>query len=301
MIMTSRRRFLTYAVAAVPVAALGAPAVASATTAAGELPPYVGAAAGAEPPYDFGAVWDQAERDLGRLTYRRCFDSTTPEVGNENWRLADAPNNFYSVKPPNNDFRGIAEGKYDERLAAVVRALPRGTKFTMYHEPEDNMSGEDFFHMYERVHTIFKAERPDPSDVELWYVAMAYQWRTNSKGNVGTNEGWVDAAKLVDGVSLDVYASPWYFTKLADDEGLHRWWELIKEPSGKKWGISERGITADNGEEARLEMLEEDWEFVNDRCADIYLYWQSPRDGTWPLTTKAELQLYRSYTRMGRR
>jgi hypothetical protein len=39
---------------------------------------------------------------------------------------------------------------------------------------------------------VVKRLRPE---LQLWYVAGAYQWRTNSRGDVATNAGWIDAAK----------------------------------------------------------------------------------------------------------
>lgn len=312
----SRRKFLVAAGAAaasVGLAGLGLRSAWSDTgPASGEAPadggsdaakqvPFVGAAAAGKGSYDYGKVWDEVQEKIGdgKLTYRRCFDPTLPEAGRENWRRAKAAHSFYSAKPPKGDFKGLAEGKYDDRIRTLVRDLPAGTKFTVFHEPENDMSGRDFHRMFTRLHKVVKKERPD--DVQLWYVAMAYQWRTNSKGHVDTSDGWLDAAKLADAVGIDIYASG-HFRTLDKDKGFKRWWEQIREPvgDGKQWGVIERGITADKGEAARLEILDADWKFATAHGADSFLYWQSPKDGSWQLTTSAEVKAYRKIAAAGR-
>ncbi|NEE04396.1 hypothetical protein [Phytoactinopolyspora halotolerans] len=264
------------------------------------LPPYVGCAAGRAGAYDPQEEWDKAQRDLGggKLTYRRAFDSTIPSPGGEAWRDADAPAHFYSVKPPGNDIQGFIDGRYDDRLRALVRDLPNGTKFTMYHEPEDNMSGQTFYQMFRRLYDVVNDERP--RYVQVWYVAMAYQWQTNSKGNVGTNDGWIDAARLADGVGIDVYAPDWDFTAIEDDGGYQRWRNLIAEPSGRPWGVIERGISGHAGESARRDMLSQDWEFAKANESKFFLYWQSDRGGDWLLLGPAEQAYHRTMADEGR-
>lgn len=310
----SRRKFLIAAgatAASVGLAGLGlraawsdtGPAKGAATPAGGTAgkAPFVGAAAAGEGSYDYGKVWDDVQETIGagKLTYRRCFDPTLPKAGKENWRRAKAPNSFYSAKPPKGDYKGLAEGKYDDQIRNVVKDLPAGTKFTMFHEPENDMSGQSFHRMFKRLHKVLKEERPD--DVQLWYVAMAYQWRTNSKGHVDSNAGWIDAAKLADAVGIDIYAGS-HFKALEEDKGFDRWWKEIRQEVGneKLWGVIERGITADKGEAARLEILDADWKFVTAKGADAFLYWQSPKDGSWQLKSKAEVKAYQKIAAAGR-
>lgn len=299
------KRFVATLVALVTGVAATVAIGTSAVAAPGEeIFPYVGAFAGEDPPddYDRQLWWDKAQHDIGggKLTYRRVFDPTLPEVGKEDWRKTDAPCNFYSAKPPNNDIQGYIDGLYDDRLRAVAEALPECTVFTVYHEPEDNMSGQTFYQLMQKTIDVVKGVRPD---IEVWYVAMAYQWMTNSKGNVGTNDGWLDAAKIADGVGIDVYAPRWYFNKLEDDEGFWRWWDLIKKPSGKKWGITERGISADFGDDARAEMLKDDWKFSARMGAEMFLYWHTDigQDEQWWLLGPKEQLTYRVMAHQGRK
>jgi hypothetical protein len=193
------------------------------------------------------------------------------------------------MKPPGGDINGFLAGRYDGALKAVIRVLPAGTKVTMYHEPEDNMSGQTFAALLGHFRTVVKSVRPELS---VWYVAMAYQWQTNSKGHVATNQGWIDAAKTADAVGVDVYARAGYFKSLADDAGFTRWWNEIKVPSGKAdWGVIERGISNENGGAARAKILDDDWAFAKSHGLRTFLYWDSGGD---ELTGPQETAVYRS-------
>lgn len=264
----------------------------SAAGAAAPAQPWVGAASAG----NSQSGWDQTNSDLGKgkLSYRRSFDKSIPAAGKEAWRDADAPHHFYSVKPPNGDIAGFIDGKYDKQLGAVAKDLPAGTRFTVFHEPEDNMSGPDFAKVAKKTVSVVKGAN---AGAEVWYVAMAYQWRTNSKGNVTTNKGWIDAAKVVDGVGVDVYASKSHFVAMEDDKGFQRWWAEIVKPSGKKWGVIERGVVADSGTKARVDTLTKDWALAKSRKADMFLYWNAAE---YELTDPAEHQAYQKIAAEGR-
>lgn len=295
----SRRTILASAAGGAAAMAVGQTAQAESPSVQAQLP-YVGCAASLAGSYDPQVEWDKAQDQIGggKLTYRRCFDSTIPASSNAAWRETDAPANFYSVKPPNGDIQGVIDGDYDAQLRAVVRDLPNGTKFTMYHEPEDNMSGATFNQLFQHVYQVVKDERPQY--VPVWYIAMAYQWQTNSKGNVGTNAGWIDAARTADGVGIDIYAPDWDFVSVEADGGYQRWRDLIADPSGKPWGITERGIDPANGQAARLEMLQQDWEFAKANSSKFFLYWQSTHGGDWRLTGSNEQAYHREMAAEGR-
>jgi hypothetical protein len=91
---------------------------------------------------------------------------------------------------------------------------------TVWHEPENDMPGNRFAALTRRAYDDLKTVRPD---VEYWTVAMAYQWETNSRGNTGTPAGWVDAARHVDAVGIDIYAPHWDFQPVRNDRGFQRW------------------------------------------------------------------------------
>jgi hypothetical protein len=292
-------RFLVIVLAA-SLTAAGLGTTSAGATEAAASTPWVGAYTGChnQCTTDPATLWNQKNRLIGdgKLSYSRDFNPTIPPVGKEAWRKVPSPYHFYSVKPPEDDINGFLAGRYDNALRAVIRALPAGTKVTMYHEPEDNMSGQTFAALLGHFRTVVKSVRPELS---VWYVAMAYQWRTNSKGHVTTtNKGWIDAAKAADAVGIDVYASRSNFKTLADDTGFTRWWNEIKVPSGKAdWGIIERGISNENGEAARAKMLDDDWSFAKARDVHIFLYWDQ---GGNELTGAKETATYRSIAAQGR-
>ena len=290
---------LTAGLTALGLGASSASATKAAPLALQTTTPWVGAFTGCrgECTTDPATLWNEKNRLIGggRLSYSRDFDPTIPVVGKEAWRKVPSPYHFYSVKPPQEDINGFLAGRYDDALKAVIRALPAQTKVTMYHEPEDNMSGSTFAALLRHFKTVVKSVRPELS---VWYVAMAYQWRTNSKGNVTTNKGWIDAAKTADAVGIDVYAPRSNFKSLADDAGFTRWWNEIKIPSGKAdWGIIERGISDENGEAARVKLLTADWSFAKAHGVRFFMYWDQ---GKYELKGAKETAAYRSIAAEGR-
>ncbi|GAA4011879.1 hypothetical protein GCM10022247_38000 [Allokutzneria multivorans] len=258
-----------------------------------DTPIWVGASTGSD-----GKAWSVAQEEIGsgKLSYRRSFDQTLPEPSSANWHAAGSKH-WYSAKPIGKDVQAYIDGKHDEQLGALARSLPAGTIFTVYHEPEDNMSGATFAKLMRKTVTVVKAANPG---VRVWYSAMAYQWETNSKGNVGSSDGWIDAARAADGVALDIYAGPGDATPIRADKGFKRWWDLIKVPSGKPWGISERGIAEEHGEQKRVSMLIDDWALAKERGAHHFLYWQHNNDGRWKLSTEAEKAAFRVIAAQGR-
>ena len=286
------KRLLALLVATVPLVVGTIPSSAAAAPL-----PWFGANAGGEGSSQ--QLWDDTNQQLGggKLAIRRSFDSTIKPSGREEWRRTDAKRQFYSVKPPGNDVQGFLDGEYDAQLRVTAKGLPSGSRFTVYHEPEDNLSGATFAKLMRRTVTIVHAANPG---VEVWYVAMAYQWETNAKGNVGTNAGWIDAARAADAVGIDVYSPGWDFGPIRDDRGFKRWWKELRVPSGKPWGIVERGIDDSRGETVRIQTLRDDWALAKERGATLFLYWNSPRDGTWKLTGAREQSAARAIAKEAR-
>jgi hypothetical protein len=262
-----------------PCIMLGLSFTAIATHAEKTSSPLVGVHS--QPPENW--TIDNKELGGGKLRMSRDFDSTIPAVGNEGWQRANAPKHFYSMKPPNDDIQGFIEGKYDKEFRAVVKALPPWTNLTVYHEPEDNMDGKTFYKLIKHAHDVAHDERKDRNDIHVWYVAMSFQWETNSKGNVSTPEGWLDAAKYVDRVGVDVYARDNNFVDIGRNKGFMAWWNKIAVPAGKiangKWGIMERGISRNQGADEQIKILQADWQWATTHNADIFLYWNADTNG----------------------
>lgn len=268
-------------------------------------PPWVGARTtcvdcGTKP----RALWEQKNAAIGKgkLNISRDFDPTLRPVGKESWRKVPSPQHFYSMKPPDGDISGFVAGKYDRQYREIVAALPSWTQITVHHEPEDEMSGQTFYTLIKHAHDVAHAVR---KDVEVWYVATAFQWETNSKGNVATPEGWLQAAKYVDRAGIDIYASDRRFTEIARSKGFMEWWNQIAVPSGKatkgQWGIVERGISGEKGEQARIDILNADWSWATSHNAALFLYWDVNTKGKYyELDRPNEQKAYQAIAAAGR-
>jgi hypothetical protein len=264
-------------------------------------PPWVGAYVGEQgkPNIDWQAAWDDADRAIGPLRYWRCFDNTIQPPREARFTAVTGARVFYSLKPPGGDVAGFAKGEYAAAYRRLVAALPADAKMTVWHEPENDLSGRRFAALTRRAYDDLKAVRPD---VEYWTVAMAYQWETNSKGNVGSAAGWIDAARHVDAVGIDIYAPRWDFRPMRADRGFQRWLDAIAEASGKPWGVIERGISGHAGHAARTDILADDWSHLTGGGGSMFLYWQADwSGGDWKLEHREETALYRRIAAAGRK
>lgn len=263
---------------------------------------YVGKYGDSDP--DFQALWDASYRDLGPLAYARCFDSAIPAPGGERWRRIVGPRHVYSLKPPAvggvRDWSGWVAGAYTEPYQAVCRALPPGTLLTVLHEPENDMGGDRYLEVTRRALDDLRAVRPDPADVTYLYVAMAYQWGVLS-GNTATVAPWLAAARLVDMVTVDVYAPAGDFGPMSGDAGFARWWVEVVERAGKPWGVTERGISDHAGESARMDVLAADWQHITRHGGRLLSYYNADwKSGAWQLKGAAEKALYGRLAASGR-
>jgi hypothetical protein len=249
-------------------------------------------------------LWKQKNQAIGdgKLTYSRTFDPTIRPVGQESWRKTPSPKHFYSMKPPGNDNAGFIAGKYDREYQAMIRALPSESKITIHHEPENEMSGRTFYQLIKHAHDLAHSVR---KDIQIWYVASGFQWETNKAGNVSSSDGWLEAAKYVDRVGIDVYATKKNFKPLSESKGFKRWWTQIVVPAGKaktgQWGVPERGISGDNGEQARIAILNADWKWVTSQNADLFMYWDyNPKGKYYELDRPNEQKAFQAITAQGR-
>lgn len=261
--------------------------------------PWVGAYVGQQTGTpNYPALWKTAQREYGPLHVWRCFDSSIKTPVTARYNSVPGPVPFYSLKPPNGDVAGFTAGNYTTAYQSVVEGLPYGSHLAVYHEPEDDLTGSTFLSLTQRAYDDAKAVRPD---VTFWYVAMAYQWETNSKGNVGSVAGWLDAAEYVDAVGIDVYAPSTDFKPMSQDGGFARWFNEIAAASGTPWGVSERGVSGHAGETARADILAADWSFLCRNGGQMLLLWDADWDGyPYKLTGSAEKALMRGVASQGR-
>ena len=244
---------------------------------------YVGAQTG-DP--DLAALWRAAQRAYGPLHVWRCFDGTIKPPEQARFTRVPGPIPFYSLKPPGGDHAGFAAGQYTQAYQAVISALPAEAVVTVWHEPENDMTGAEFAALTRRAYDDTKAVR---ADVTYAYAAMAYQWE-QVDGATADPSGWLEAARIVDMVTVDVYAPAWRLVPMGERDGFQRWWREIVEPAGRPWGVSERGISADQGEDVRINVLMADWEYACTHDAALFLYWDADwRGNSWKLTGAGEI------------
>jgi hypothetical protein len=268
----------------------------------GAAAPWVGAYVGElnNPSPDYLALWRARQREWGPVPVRRCYDSSIKAPDKGAWLKVPGAVPAYSLKPPNGDTSGFISGQYVTAYQALVQALPYGSFLAVYHEPEDNLTGETFAALTARAYDDAKMVRPD---LTFMYAAMAYQWEIGAQGqgNTATTDGWLDAAKLVDLVTVDVYASQADFKPMSQDAGFARWMTDIVAASGTPWGVTERGISDHAGDTARADILAEDWAYACRYGAQLFLYYDADwSGGNWLLDRPLELGVMGRIAAQGR-
>lgn len=240
--------------------------------------PVVGAFAGTT-----ADQWVSADAAIGPLKIRRSFDPTIVAAGNEAWRAVGGVSQFYSFKPPGGDVAGMTAGSYDSDVARICADLPGGSRVTVWHEPEDDWSAATMRDLYAHIVPVcHTAAVTAGHSIYFWYVAMAYQWRPGSTTVTdATIATWLQVAAQVDRVGADVYSANWNgFHDLATAPDFQRWLTQLAVPSGKPWGVVERGVSSENGDQARADVLAADWAYLTGlggtgepSVPKTYMYW----------------------------
>lgn len=179
----------------------------------------------------------------GKLKVHRVFDSTIPASYAKSGGADDPANglvSFLSVKPPSADFTGVASGKYDTQIATLAKTIPAGSYFTMFHEPENDMTGPQFVAMFKRFYKVAKAANPQLS---IGYVAMSYQWRPGS-ATTANEDSWWPGADSTDFLGADAYDNGAEGAHSLDGESDFQRWYAWAKPKNKPMVIPEYGVQA---------------------------------------------------------
>jgi hypothetical protein len=138
--------------------------------------------------YSAAADWPAANAALGdgRLGAWRCFNSELPTPAAAAFNSTPAGvRAFYSCKAPKvngvYDWAGVLNGTYDTQYANLIAALPPGTKFTVLHEPENDVDAATYLQLYQHLKPIF--QRNAQPGVEIWTVGGHYWWTPAYSGN----------------------------------------------------------------------------------------------------------------------
>ncbi|WP_394848183.1 hypothetical protein LZC95_12040 [Pendulispora brunnea] len=145
---------------------------------------------------------------------------------------------FLSVKPPNDDIKGVIDGAYDAKISSLARSMPDGSYLTMYHEPENDMDGPTFVKLFRHFYAVAKEANPN---VLVGYIAMDFQWREGSASTKNPDDWWI-GADATDYLAIDAYIRDWKpIVDLSQQADFQRWYKWAL-PKGKPILITEYSI-----------------------------------------------------------
>jgi hypothetical protein len=147
------------------------------------------------------------------------------------------------------------------------------TYLTMYHEPENDMTGSQFVTMFKHFYKVVKAANPN---IKVGTVHMSYHWRPGATATANPTDWWVGSA-YTDFIGVDDYndATTTKRSYAGDDPAFQRWytWAASK---GKPLAVVEFGRLEDpNDVGARAEDLLDTEEWLRSHGFFMFLYWQA--------------------------
>jgi hypothetical protein len=273
---------------------------------------WIGAAA-SEPAagggIDYGiGVFNESNAVVGPLVFRRSFDTSLPSSFQNSAARDDAANgyrSFVSWKPPNGDYVGAAQGRYDAQVIAWAQSVPRtGVYATSFHEPENDMTGPQFVAMQRHLYTVVKAANPSI----LWGpVYMAYWWDDGTSHYIGDKDAWWPGNDYADFTAVDVYSND---GRPLETHPEFRGWYDYMLGTGKPMLISEYGqYVVKPGQVAdpqklidRADIIAQDaaW-LAREGTISMWLYWDAMGEkGDWRLNDDVSQQAWRAVALSGR-
>ncbi|MGY1984847.1 hypothetical protein ACI792_01320 [Blastococcus sp. SYSU DS0669] len=245
--------------------------------------------------------------ELGPLTIRRSFNPSLPESF-ERSAAAEDPSaglrSFVSWKPPGRDVRGAAAGRYDDEVRAWARTVPEGVFATAFHEPENDMSAEEFVALHRHLHEVVTGANPS---IRWGPVYMAYWWDPAEPDHyVGDPRAWWPGAAYADFVGVDWYAfEP---VAMTTSPSFRHWYDFMA-PTGLPLFVVEYGqyelrpgeVSDPAMERARARAIRQDaaWIAHHPQVA-MWMYWQGPGPtGDWQLRDEPSRQAWREVAESG--
>jgi hypothetical protein len=249
-----------------------------------------------------------ADELFGPLTVRRTFDPVLPADFRRSAAAADPEAglvSFVSWKPPDGDIAGAIRGDYDERVTAWARSAPStGVWATAYHEPENDMTADQFVALHRRLHRVVKEANPG---IRWGPVYMAHWWDPGATEHyVGDPASWWPGDDRADFSGVDWYgADPEPMT--TNPEFLH-WYEHMRS-TGKPLVVAEYGqyVVAPGSpsdpalERRRAEAIRADAAWLETHPEfRMWLYWHDlGHGGDWRLTDEASMRAWRDVAASG--
>ena len=253
-------------------------------------------------------VFNDANAAVGPLQYRRSFDSSLPTSFQTSAARDDAANgyrSFVSWKPPNGDYVGAAQGRYDAQVTAWARSVPNtGVYATAFHEPENDMTGPQFVDMQRHLYTVVKAANPT---IQWGPVYMAYWWDDGTSHYIGNKDAWWPGAAYADFTAVDVYSND---PRPLETHPEFRGWYDYMLGVGVPMLIAEYGqyvvkpgYAPDPAEQRqRADIIAQDaaW-LASQNTISMWLYWDAMGSkGDWQLSDPVSQQAWRDVASTGR-
>jgi hypothetical protein len=181
--------------------------------------------------------------DGSRINVHRVFDDETSFPANYAASAggqdpASGNVSFLSVKPPNDDHAGVAAGTYNAQITTLAASIPAGSYFTMWHEPENDMSATDFVAMFQKFYTVAKAAN---ANITIGYIAMAYQWGMGM-ASTASEDPWYPGDAYTDFLAVDAYDPGYSGQHSLDTEADFQRWFTWAQKWNKPLLITEYGV-----------------------------------------------------------
>ncbi|MBA3523834.1 MAG: DNRLRE domain-containing protein [Geodermatophilaceae bacterium] len=254
-------------------------------------------------------VFNESNAAIGPLRFRRSFDSGLPSSFQTSAAKDDAANgyrSFVSWKPPNGDFVGAAQGKYDPQVIAWAQSVPTtGVYATSFHEPENDMTGAQFVALQRHLYTVVKAANPS---IQWGPVYMSYWWDDGTNHYIGDKAAWWPGNDYADFTAVDTYSAK-QPVALENDPEFRGWYDYMLG-TGEEMIISEYGqyvvkpgLSADPVKLAdRARIITEDAAWLAEQgTISMWLYWDATgAQGDWRLNDPESQQAWREVAGTGR-
>jgi hypothetical protein len=254
------------------------------------------------------ARFQRTSDQMGPLTIRRSFDPTLPRTFAQSAAAGDQAaglHSFVSWKPPHGDHAGAAAGKYDAQITAWARSVPRtGVFATAWHEPENDMTADEYVAFERHVYSVVKAANPT---IRFGPVYMAYRWDPSESAHyVGDPAAWWPGDGYADFTGIDWYGpEP---TPMTQSASFRNWYRTMA-PTGVPLyvteygqGVQKAGQGADPAEDdARVAAMRADATWIAGHPKiRMWMYWQATgAQGDWRLKDAASQQEWRSIAETG--
>jgi hypothetical protein len=164
---------------------------------------------------------------------------------------------YVSFKPLLSDLNSGKWKTYLNQLGAWLHDYP-SVAVIVWHEPENDMRGDQFTALFNRARTEIK---DGWADARVAYAAMAYQWRPGGKAT--PDAGFAGA--VADEYLCDVYSGVSFPATaiLPNHAGWLGWFSTIVAPrlAGGElvYGVAERGFQGDPAVVSAAIQAEADW------------------------------------------